>query len=517
MTSIEEVSGESASKFVELKDLSSLITKTTSLMKNQDGKKVKNYFKSKENALSVVYKGYTVLPSVYSSEFVEPLKKLIENFYDDICSIIKQNNNDATPYVDWLDSIEQRYEGYLRAPTHAFEQVINDLYDGWCSAESRLEVKPPDNQIVSPLIRWAATDDGAPYTIPAENDIVGEYNIRMSVVTMPPSYSKNIALWGALAHECAHDITIADNGLMTECSQLVYKKILNETKFTGHEVTYNGRREPFSKRAAEVWKFWIYETVADVLGVLNFGPASGIALATILMASNQGRLSNMHPAPAPHPIDSLRLFLAADIIRNIPSLHANIANSWSDALERMTYKYMIDKNEVSLVVQTPNDLIKTVTFPFEPLRETAKIVAQTLAFSPLETLENHYFSEINTWVREDEILANRIVDELLNKKEPSLDNLGGETDPVYPTHIISGAVIALTESSQTSDDITELAISALNKSYDRNPVWRGFPIRYASDIFVHKAIPPRRLTTDGNSLKEKEEEASMNTRRGGGG
>jgi hypothetical protein len=178
---------------------------------------------------------------------------------------------------------------------------------------------------------------------------------------------------------------------------------------------------------------------------------------------------------------------------------------------------MIDKNEVSLVVQTPNDLIKTVTFPFEPLRETAKIVAQTLAFSPLETLENHYFSEINTWVREDEILANRIVDELLNKKEPSLDNLGGETDPVYPTHIISGAVIALTESSQTSDDITELAISALNKSYDRNPVWRGFPIRYASDIFVHKAIPPRRLTTDGNSLKEKEEEASMNTRRGGGG
>jgi hypothetical protein len=511
MTSIGEVSRESASKFVELKDLSSLITKARSLIKNQDGKKVKNYFKSKENALSVVYKGYTVLPSVYSSEFVEPLKSLFENLYDDICIIIKQNNNDATPYVDWLDSIEQRYEGYLRAPTHAFEQVVNDLYDGWCSAESRLEVKPPDNQIVSPLVRWAVTDDGAPYTISAENDIVGKYKIRTSVVTMPPSYSKNIALWGALAHECAHDITVADNGLLTECRELVYKKILNEPNFTGHEVTYNGRREPFSKRAAEVWKFWMNEVVADVLGVLNFGPASGIALATILVAtSDQGGLSNIHPAPAPHPIDSLRLFLAADIIRNIPSLPANIANSWGDALERMTYKYMIDKDEVSLVVQTPNDLIKTVTFPFEPLRETAKIVAQTLAFSPLETLENHYFSEINTWVREDEILACRIADELLNKKEPSLDNLGGETEPVYPAHIISGAVIALTDTSQISDDITELAISALNKSYDRNPVWRGFPIRYASDIFVHKAIPRRWISE--NHLKE--EKASINSRRG---
>jgi len=137
-------------------------------------------------------------------------------------------------------------------------------------------------------------------------------------------------------------------------------------------------------------------------------------------------------------------------------------------------------------VNTPSDTFDTVVFPFESLRETVKIVAESLAFTPLQTLENHYFSEINTWTREDEILANRIVDELLNKKEPSIEKRDGEAT-VYPSHILSGAVVALTGSSQIPE-MTDLAISALNKFHDINPVWRGYPIRYASDYFVHRFV-----------------------------
>jgi hypothetical protein len=372
----------------------------------------------------------------------------------------------------------------LKAPTQAFEQIINDLFDGWLSAESRLEIKPPDNQTVSSLVRWAQTDGGTPYTIPADNDSVGNYSIKMSAVTMPPSYSQNIALWGAIAHQCAHHISIAENGLIAECSDLVYKKILIGPKFSAQEVVYNGRRVPFSKRAAEIWKYWMYEVIADILGVLNFGPAAGIALATILISAFDGELSNIQMADDMHPIDTLRLFLAADVIRDIPSLDVNIANSWSDALERIADRYTIDKNNFVIVTETPSETIETVRFPFLPMRETAKVIAQTLAFTPLETLENHYLSEINTGVREDEILTNRIADELLNKKEPSLDSRGGEAT-VYPTNIISGAIIALTEESQISST-TELAVSVLIKSYRKNPVWRGFPMRYASDVFVHR-------------------------------
>ena len=95
-------------------------------------------------------------------------------------------------------------------------------------------------------------------------------------------------------------------------------------------------------------------------------------------------------------------------------------------------------------------------------------MARTLASTQLKTLENHYLSEINAWTREDEIVTNCIADKLLSKKEPSLDSRSGETI-VYPAHIISGAVMALAESAQISD-VTNLVISALNKSYDVSPV-----------------------------------------------
>jgi len=479
-------SQESASKFVELKDLSNLLTNTrTYITEPELSRKEKNYFKSKQSVLSIVKKGYSVLPSVYFSEFVDPLKKAFTHYYDEISGLIKRTD-DASPFVDWLDSIQQRHEGYLGHATNAFEEVINDLFDGWLSAESRIEVKHPDNQTVSSLVRWADTEDNGPYTVGASNDILEDFKIRMSVVTMPPSYSKNIALWGGIAHECAHDITLADNGLLAECTNLVYNRILNEPRFNGQEVTYNGRREAFSRRAAEVWKYWMYETVADVLGVLNFGPSAGLALAVILISLQGGYLKNFQMADDQHPIDILRIYLAADVVRDIPSLHANIANPWSDALESVADKYALDKNNFAIKVNTPSDTFDTVIFPFESLRDTVKIVAQSLAFAPLQTLENHSFSEINTWTREDEILANRIADELLNKKEPSIEKRGGEAT-VYPSHILAGAVVALTDSAQIPE-ITRLAIPSLNKFHEINPLWQGYPIRYASDYFVHKFL-----------------------------
>jgi hypothetical protein len=473
---------ELKSKFVELKEFSVLIDRTQSSILGTEDSKKEEYFTTRQDALSTIYAGYTVLPPVYIAAFVDPLKDLFTNFFDDISKVIKLKNNDV-PYRDWLDCIQQRKMNYLLAPTHAFEQVVNDLFDGWLSAEERIDVKPPDNQTVSPLVRWGSHDD-TPYTIPARNAIVEQFKVKMSVITMPPSYSKNIALWGTLAHECGHDIVNADNGLLSECKELVYSQILNAPELKGYNVVYNGREEPFSKRAAEVWKYWMDETVADVLGILNFGPAAGISALTFLMSSAGGELSTVGIADDIHPIDALRVYLAADVIRDIPSLDKDIADSWSDALVRTADKYLTDRNNFTLIAETPLGTLQTVTFPFEPLRNTAKIVARTLAFTQLKTLENHYLSEINTWTREDEIVTNRIADELLSKKEPSLDSRSGEA-VVYPAHIISGAVISLSESAQISD-VTNLAISALNKSYDMNPVWNGFPTRYGSDLFTHK-------------------------------
>jgi len=306
----------------------------------------------------------------------------------------------------------------------------------------------------------------------------------MSVVTLPPSFSKNIALWGSIAHECAHDIVGAYDGLLEECTEKVYSEITNSRELQGHFVEYNGRRQPLPIRAAEVWKYWMNETIADVLGILNFGPASGIALASLLIPLRKGKLITDGIPDDVHPIDAIRIFLAADLIREIPSLNSEIANNWADSFTSIIDKYISNKSSFTLSRQTSTGPIPTIVFPFEEMKDTCKIVAKTLAFSPMSTLLNHSFNEINTWTDMHESTAIRIAEELLDKKEPSFEAKTGEAK-VYPAHIVSGAVIALSNSPKTSE-ITDLAISALNKSYDRNPVWQGYPIVFKSDLFIHK-------------------------------
>ena len=96
-------------------------------------------------------------------------------------------------------------------------------------------------------------------------------------------------------------------------------------------------------------------------------------------------------------------------------------------------------------------------------------------------------AEINTWADNDETIAVRIADNLLSEKEPSTESRPGETR-VYPAHLIAGAVYALTESSNLPA-ITNLTVSALSKSYDKDKVWSGFPLLGMGDLFVHGFIP----------------------------
>ena len=327
-----------------------------------------------------------------------------------------------------------------------------------------------------------------PYTVGVIPEVVQQWRVYISVVTMGPSISRNVTIWGALAHECGHDITLADNGFIDECAQKLYSKILNASELQGLDVIYNSTPEPLAKRAAQVWRFWTVEIVADVLGILNFGPSSAIAYAVLAAALSGNKLRSEGRASDTHPVDVLRVLMAADLVKEISSLNANIRNAWSDALIRIVDKYASNKDKITLGHITPFGFRPTVEFPFEPMRETTKIVAKTLGYDEFKTLENHYLAEINTWADNDEIIANRIADDLLGNKEPSLESQPGETE-VFPAHIIAGAIYALTESADVSA-ITDLSVSALSKSYDRNQVWAGFPIRYTSDFHIHSFYNP---------------------------
>lgn len=457
----------------ELKSLDSLMKKSKTMIFDSDTGPTMDYG-TKEKALGIVYDGYTTLPKTYHEIFLDPLKKLITTEdYSGILHALDQSGDG--PWGDWLASINQRRAGYQKEATHAFEESIADLYDGFLSMEERQGIKPPDYETVSPLVKWGS----GPYTWPADTGI--KLGMNMAVVSMPPAYSQNIALWAPLGHETGgHDILHADKGLLAEIGKVVTANIMKHKNDPAlkKQVVVNGRKMSIAKFGALYWKFTLDEISSDVCGLLNYGPAAGVGLANLLIPLRGGKLIAEGPTSDVHPIDAVRLLVAADVIRNIPDLDVKTADVWADALERIVDKYISNKTEFKLGSIT--------RIPYDGMSATAKIVAQTIAFTPFDSLEGHCLSEINTWDNSDEELTTRIAEDFLDKKQPSL-NPSSTGDPVYAAHIISAGVLATAESADVPN-VTDLAITTLSELYDNNPVWRGFPVRFRSNAHIHKLV-----------------------------
>src|SRR5262245_2772722 len=69
--------------------------------------------------------------------------------------------------LDIAQSIRQIGEDFQSTARDAFQQVVADLYDGFLSAEDRRGVLPPDNETLSPIIKFGNPDSG-PYTWPVD-------------------------------------------------------------------------------------------------------------------------------------------------------------------------------------------------------------------------------------------------------------------------------------------------------------------------------------------------------------
>lgn len=470
---------------IDLKNFDILLQRSEpTIFSQEDSEKID--YDTKEKALSIVYDGYTVLPKLYHEVFVDPLRDLIvTEDYNLICRAFGDG-----PLEDWLASINQRTKGYLKDATHAFEEIVADLYDGFLSMEERRGIKPPDYGTVSPLVKWGRPEYG-PYTWPSETG--KSIGMKMAVVNMPPSFSKNILLWSVIGHETGgHDILHADKGLLKEIGLKVSEAIMKKKDDPALKNKYaivNNRSMSLAYLASIYWKYTIDEAASDVCSLLNLGPAAGIGLAAILIPLGNGKLITEGPTSDDHPIHALRILLAADVIRAMPDLDANVANAWADGLESIVDNYITDKNDFRLYSKRLVGKYYEVTMPYEGMREIVKILAETIAFEPLDSLEGHFLSQINTWTNSDEELTSRIVNDFLDHKEPSLEP-GPNDQIVYAAHVLSGAIIALTQSPDPDiSKITELTIKSINKLYDADPVWSGFPIRFRSDIYQQKLVP----------------------------
>mgnify|MGYP001283755939 CR=1 FL=1 len=404
------------------------------------------------------------LPPIYRAKFYDPLAASVNALTPGDFQSLK-THRDNTPFWDALQAVLQNASGYESKATDSFQEVVSDLFDGFLSAEDRVGVKPPDYEVIPPLVKWGNPDFG-PYTWPV--DSMGRLKIEMSVVSLPPAHAHGGLLgWATLGHETGgHDILGADKGLLRELTEVTHAALL---------------RAGQPSWMAAYWSERIDETASDVLGLINMGPAAGIGLVGYfrgLMGAWTGvaKLRSDGPADDPHPGDIVRGYLAAATVRRLSFAQRS---RWATAIEAETDK---DAGSIHLA----GHAVTKATG-----KRAAAVVAKAIADTPLLALEKRSLRSIQDWHDTDEAIATALRPALASGGTAIPASPGGT---IYATHAVAAAVIAAVLGDASPAKLFAAMIGMLKAMHDANPSWGPLFVGHRGDSGRHVvAVRPREI------------------------
>jgi hypothetical protein len=402
-----------------------------------------------------VEKACAKVPDVYRSAVGEPLLRALDDMgpggFARILALDPGRQGEARLLLDVAQALLQRAEGYEGRATAAFQEVVSDLYDGFLSAEDRRGVKPPDHGAVPPLVRWGSAEAG-PYTWPAT--LTGELDVNAAVVSLPAANARGgLLAWPALAHETAgHDVLAADDGLRDELARAVKERLLEE------------RMGPV---VADYWSERIDESAADVLGVLNMGPAAAVGLVGYFRALNGAwngtpSLRNAGRPEDPHPADIARAYLAAETVR---LLSFDGASRWAD---RLVAEADRDLGRIQL-----GDAAVTA----KVARASAAVVARTIVRTRLGALEGRAFGEIQDWRNRDEEIVAGLRRQLRDGGAAGRSAAGAPAVSgklmagAYAAHVVAAGVYEAAGGGSSPARVMDRMVGLLAAMNERNPAW----------------------------------------------
>ncbi|AFE06699.1 hypothetical protein COCOR_05989 [Corallococcus coralloides DSM 2259] len=412
------------------------------------------------------------LPPLYRDAVLVPYLKTLDRIgpqgFADTLVRDPRRESEAGLLMDAAHAILQNGEGYQRIATDAFEEVVSDLYDGFLSAEDRRGVHPPDQGTLAPLVKWGNPDFG-PYTWPVDATF-SVLGLECGIVNLPPSQGRaGLLAWAALGHEVGgHDILHADTGLAEELSSVVYDRLQKQ----GLSLLAN------------YWARRIDETGADVLGILNMGPAAGIGLIGYFRGLDSafggaGRLRNVGGSSDPHPADIVRGYLAGSVVKR---LRFSQAEAWAQVIFDEVDK---DLNPAELRLGT-----QRVT-P-EQARLSADVVADAIMTHRAKALEGQSLAWIQNWRNQDE----QRVQQLRRRLATGVGNLTEELSTgIYAAHVVAAGVVAGLSEQADVRKIFDRMVRMLKQMHDRNPAWGPLFVRHRGDVVPHFIYPfPTRRT-----------------------
>ena len=388
------------------------------------------------------------LPPGFRRAVADPLRRALDEMgsrgFFRLLASDPEREGEARLLLDLAQAVLQHGEGYQAPATAAFEEVVSDLYDGFLSAEERRGVKPPDHGATAPVVRWGPGEAG-PYTWPAT--ATGTFDVQAAVVSLPAANAgAGILAWPALAHETAgHDVLAADDGLRDELSAAVEAEV---------------RKAHLPAAVASYWAERIDETAADVLGVLNMGPAAAVGLVGYFRALNASwrgtpSLRNVGRAEDPHPADIARAYLAAETVR---LLSFDGAGRWADRL----------------VAEADRDLgqIRLGNLPVTAAvaKASAAAVARAIVRTPMRALEGKALGDIQDWDDRDEAVVAELR-QALRAGDPAAPAGRRHVKGAYAAHAVAAAVYEAASGSSPPGQVMGRMIAALDAMHARNPAW----------------------------------------------
>lgn len=401
------------------------------------------------------------LPYVYQQAAGVPLLQFLQNLgewqfleifsgqaTDSQVAVLQQMIPDAVLSV-------LSYKGKTQFGIEAFQEVVSDLYDAFLNDEARINkqtrrpIQPPRYGVLPPLVKFGNPDAG-PYTWPgdATAQVLG---MGCGVVSLPPAEIQGgLIAWPCLGHETGgHDITHAYPGMLDELAQKVRTALLQ--KF-------------HSQVLADYWARCIDEAAADVFGYLHMGPSVGIGLIGYFRALGNGQLRAVGSMQDPHPIDLLRGYLAAEVVKR---LHFQDASAWSQSIAEETSKdnaplYLVDEQG------------RYYTFPvsFSLAIQSTGVVAETILKANLKSLQGHTLQELQDWTDQDEATVNRLVSVL--KTHGNLPaNLRGPG--CFASYVVAAATVAALQQGADITTYFQEMQDFLVTMHRDNPIWSQTP------------------------------------------
>lgn len=399
------------------------------------------------------------LPPPYRAAYGERFLEHLDHWAALISAQLCQDIADGIDRATALWNARLRAETFVEAvtnwsdPAHKpalrrFALVVAEIYTA-----SLLEPPTPEDRL-PPLVCFASPPDAGAATL--NQEVVRQHcRATIGLVSLPVHFGNAVLLWPALAHEVGgHDVLHTIPGLLDELVSCLDQQV------------DAGGWNP-------LWRAWMEETAADVLGLLNIGPAAAVSLAAYLAASRSYDLVPPGPLGAlgstivsrlgqpldSHPPDILRICVARGVLKG---LDPQLGRIWAPLLDEII---RLGAAAAPLIIPDPphapprpnprdislvsNGIASLPGLPFVEAARTAMSIGTLIATSPLRALNGQSLQDRVCWDMDDEAIAAEICARALAGE--NLDGLGDSG------HLLAGATMALLQGGRPNQIAAALA------------------------------------------------------------